>query len=249
MLRSGEQVRQLEGEVAQLRAQVASLEGRLRQKTHAEEALRRYITRDRKSAPTAQYLTHSQILEAEGIMAWPIAADASSYRYSLLIDRGNGHGVVPGAAATAGGALIGQVRAVHEQSSRVLLICDPSSRVPVRFLDVSARGKPFRIQPSDRSPAQGLLCGVRPDLYQVRYVPRDAEVQVGDAVVTSGLDGRFPSGLPIGKVTRTKRRELFLDIDLAPYTPIHALRTLIVLRPALEAESPEQEGDPLVAEN
>jgi len=249
MLRSGAEVRQLEEEAAQLRAQVASLEDRLRQKAHAEDALRKFITRDRKTTPNAQYLTHSQIIEAKGIMAWPIAADASSYRYSLLIDRGDGDGVVPGAAVTSGGALVGQVRSVRKQSSRVLLICDPSSRVPVRFLDASTRGKPFRIQPSDRSPAQGLLCGVRPGLYQVRYVPRDAEVQVGDSVVTSGLDGRFPSGLPVGKVTRTKRRELFLDLDLSPYTPIHALRALIVLQPALEAESSEQEGDSLVAEN
>jgi rod shape-determining protein MreC len=248
MLRSGREVRKLEDEVAQLRAQVALLEDRLREKSQSEAGLQSFILQ-RRTAPAAEYLTCSDIIEANGITAWPVARDASSWRYSVLVNRGTEHGVIPGAAVTSGGALVGEVKTSSRRSSRVLLICDPHSRVPVRFLDAGSPERAGRILPADHAPTQGLLSGVRPGLCWVQYVPRDAEIAVGDTVVTSGLDGRFPSGLLVGKVTGTKRQELFLDVEVAPSVPTGALRTLIVLRPKKETESPKGIGSPGVAQS
>jgi rod shape-determining protein MreC len=177
-----------------------------------------------------------------------VAKDASSWRYSVLVNRGTEHGVSPGAAVTSGGALVGEVNTASRRSSRVLLICDPHSRVSVRFLGPGPSEKAVRVLPSDRAPAQGLLSGVRPGLCRVQYVPRDAEIAAGDTVVTSGLDGRFPSGLLVGKVTGTRKQELFLDVEVSPSVPAGALRALLVLRPRKEPEGPQGNGNPGVAQ-
>jgi len=246
LLRSGQETRELEGEVARLRAQVALLEDRLREKSQSEAGLQSFL-QQRNAAPDAEYLTSAAVIEAAGIMAWPVARDASSWRYSVLVNRGTEHGVRPGAAVTSGGALVGEVKTAGGRSSRVLLICDPHARVPVRFLGLGSPEKAVRVLPADRAPAQGLLAGVRPGLCRVLYVPRDAQVALGDTVVTSGLDGRFPSGLLVGKVTGTKKQELFLDVEVSPSVPAGALRALLVLRPKNEPESP-QTGSPGVAQ-
>jgi rod shape-determining protein MreC len=134
----------------------------------------------------------------EGVMA-RVVADLSSgpLRRAVLVDRGSSSGIGPGWVVIARGALVGRVRTVESGSAEVLLISDPDSGVAVRHqLDRFAG----ILRGGNRGPAI---------LSRLEYVPRDQAVAVGDAIVTSGLDGVFPPGLLAGYV-----RDMYGDSPL-----------------------------------
>ncbi|UCF68013.1 MAG: rod shape-determining protein MreC [Acidobacteriota bacterium] len=144
-------------------------------------------------------------------------------RHAVLVDRGSKHGVSSGWVAIRGGALIGRLVVVTRRHAEVMLILDPDSGVAVRHqLDRYA----------------GVLRGGNQATARLEYVPRDHPVAVGDAIVTSGLDGLFPPGLLVGHV-----RELFADSPLT--WRIHVEVTFspetleeVLLVPPAGAESP-----------
>jgi rod shape-determining protein MreC len=119
-----------------------------------------------------------------------VVADLSAgpLRRAVLVDRGTDAGVWAGWVALDGGALVGRVRDATARSSEVLLIADPDSGVAVRHQE----GR-----------FSGILRGANrgsPRLARLDFIPRDQSVAVGDAIVTSGLDGVFPPGILVGHV-------------------------------------------------
>ena len=118
----------------------------------------------------------------------PVIADASSsYVRSLIVLAGQNDGVVKGQAAITGAGLVGRVLEVGKRASRVLLLTDISARVPVVI---------------ERTRDQAVLAGNNSDNPELQYLPRDVDIKVGDRIVTSGVGGNFPVGLPVGEVTR-----------------------------------------------
>ncbi|MBI2192306.1 MAG: rod shape-determining protein MreC [Planctomycetes bacterium] len=238
LFQRGGRVRELEAEVDRLRAELAAQEARSQQQRQELVGLQQFLAQKRGASPQAEFITLARPVQSVGISAWAVASDASSYRYSCLADRGNEHGVEAGSPVTAGGALVGRVRAVGSKTSRVLLLVDPSFRAAVRLIPGK---KPARApdggQQTADSALHGLLLGVRPGLCRVEYVPRDASVQPGDTVVTSGLDGQFPPGLWVGQVGRIARRDLFLDIEVRPGVTLESLQSLLILEKGLHSSA------------
>ena len=116
----------------------------------------------------------------------PVIADtSSSYVRSLIVLAGAGDGVVKGQAAISGAGLVGRVLEVGRRASRVLLLTDISARVPVVI---------------ERTRDQAVLAGNNSDNPELQYLPRDVDIKVGDRIVTSGVGGNFPVGLPVGEV-------------------------------------------------
>lgn len=116
----------------------------------------------------------------------PVIADASSgFVRGVIALAGRQHGVVKGQAAMVGNGIVGRVQDVGERVSRIMLLTDINSRLPILI---------------ERTRDQAVLAGNNSDLPDVNYLPRDADIKVGDHVVTSGLGGAFPPGLPVGEV-------------------------------------------------
>jgi rod shape-determining protein MreC len=120
------------------------------------------------------------------VTAEVIGTAGGSYSRNLLINRGSADGIVKGQAVASGAGLIGRVAEVGERASRVLLLTDLNSRIPVALDDTHERA---------------ILAGDNTDRPQLSYVPAHAKVQVGDKILTSGDGGVFPPGLPVGVVT------------------------------------------------
>ncbi len=114
-----------------------------------------------------------------------IAASGGAYVRSVLVAAGSRHGVRKGQAAVAGAGLAGRVHEVGDRSARVLLITDLNSRIPV-------------VVESSRD--QAILVGDNSDRPRLDYLRPNARVAPGDRVVTSGLGGIFPPGIPVGTV-------------------------------------------------
>jgi rod shape-determining protein MreC len=130
-------------------------------------------------------LKYSSEEPARSVAARVIGDSSGSFIRSLLINAGTREGVQRGHAAMTGTGLLGRVAATGARSSRVLLISDLNSRIPVLV---------------ESSRARAVLAGDNSKRPRLIFVSANADVKVGSRIVTSGHGGMFPTGLPIGVV-------------------------------------------------
>lgn len=139
-----------------------------------------------------------------------LADSGSPFRKSVLLNVGRRDGIRDGWATTDGLGLVGRISGVGQNSSRVLLLTDPESRVPIT------------IQPSGQN---AVLSGDNTRLPQVRFVEAPEAIRAGDRVVTSGDGGVFPAGLLVGQVAIGADGQLRLRLS-ADYERLEFLRVL-----------------------
>jgi rod shape-determining protein MreC len=124
------------------------------------------------------------------ISARVIADTGGPFMRGLIVTAGKLDGVREGMAAMTGDGLIGRVTEVGDWSSRVLLITDLNSRIPVTVMGSGDRA---------------ILAGDNSAHPKLMYLPQDAVLTPGARVVTSGHGGIFPPDLPIGVVAETQK--------------------------------------------
>lgn len=129
-----------------------------------------------------------------------------SFVRSVALNIGANDGVRKGLAAVVGEGVVGRVAEVGRRSSRVLLLTDLNSRLPIVIESTRVRA----VLAGDNSPEPHLI-----------YLPADAAIEEGQRVVTSGHGGAFPPGLPVGIVSAVGdggvRVELYADMDRREY--------------------------------
>lgn len=134
----------------------------------------------------------------------------SAFRQSVLLNVGGQDGIIDGWAVMDGLGLVGRISGVGQRTSRVVLLTDPSSRIPVT------------IQPSgDRA----LLTGDNTPLPFLDFIESLDNVRPGDRVVTSGDGGVFPPGLLVGQVVLGSDGRMRLRMA-ADYGRLEFLRVL-----------------------
>ena len=165
------------------------------------------------------------------VVAQVIAKDATNWFRTLLIDRGSGDGLERNAPVLTPQGVVGRVVEVAPIAARVQLVTDPVSSVGALI---------------QRTRVSGIAAGDGGATLRLRYLPLMADVEVGDRVVTSGMGGVFPKGIPLGTVTARERRSgaLFQEAILQPAADLSRLEEVVVLRglPA-KALGPEVGGD------
>lgn len=140
-----------------------------------------------------------------------VADSGSPFRQSVLLNVGESRdGIRDGWAVTDGLGLVGRVSGVGRYSSRVLLLTDSASRVPVT------------IQPSGQ---RALLTGDNSSLPVLDFIEAPEEVRPGDRVVSSGDGSVFPAGLLVGNVVLARDGRLRLRLT-ADYERLEFLRVL-----------------------
>ena len=139
-----------------------------------------------------------------------LADSGSPFRQSVLINVGARDGIRDGWATMDGIGVVGRVSGVGERTSRVILLTDSNSRVPVT------------IQPSGQ---KGLLSGDNTALPPIEFLEKGDEVRPGDRVVSSGDGGLFPAGLLVGQVVMGNDRRLRVSLS-ADYQRLEFLRVL-----------------------
>lgn len=142
------------------------------------------------------------------ITARVIADTGGAFNRGLVVTAGKLDGVREGMAAITGDGLIGRVTEVGDWSSRILLITDLNSRIPVTVMGTGDRA----ILAGDNSPQPRLM-----------YLAQDTILEAGSRVVTSGHGGIFPPDLPIGVVSET-RKGVYSLIPLADLGRINYVR-------------------------
>lgn len=141
------------------------------------------------------------------------------YSRKVVIDRGQTQGLVAGSPVITEAGVIGQLTRLYPLSSEVTLLVDKDAAVPV-----------LNVRTGSRSVALGSTSG---DGLELRFMAGNADVQVGDELRTSGLDGVYPPGLPVARVVDVDRKSQagFARIRLLPVASPDAVRHVLVLEP------------------
>ncbi|UFS70556.1 rod shape-determining protein MreC [Geomonas sp. RF6] len=145
-----------------------------------------------------------------------IGEDSSAWFKTLVVDRGSLDGLVEGMPVVASGGVVGRLVKVGPASSRVLLLTDHASAIAAVI---------------QRSRARGVVRGTGGGRCSMEFTVRDEDVKLGDSVVTSGIGGVFPPGLPLGEVTMVKKGEygVFQTIEVQPKVNIARIEEMLVL--------------------
>lgn len=156
-----------------------------------------------------------------------IGADPSKLVRSLIINRGTIDGVQRGMVVVSHLGLMGKITEVYQNTSRVLLVSDPTS---------VANGI------VQRSRVEGVVTGRADQKLRMQYVTKSADVVVGDLVVTSGLGGGYPRGLLIGSVDQVQSndQDLFKTIQIQPAFSPEGLRTVLLVKDFVPIELPRR---------
>ncbi|MEX1165769.1 MAG: rod shape-determining protein MreC [Hydrogenophaga sp.] len=147
------------------------------------------------------------------------AADPFSRR--VVIDRGQTHGVVAGSPVIDDGGVLGQVTRVYPLMSEVTLLIDSDQAIPV-----------LNVRTGVRSVAFGHT-GPEGEGLELRYTLANADIQKGDLLTTTGVDGVFPPGLPVAVVkdVGSRAESSFNRISCAPLARVHGALHVLVLTP------------------
>jgi rod shape-determining protein MreC len=154
-----------------------------------------------------------------------IAIDPSSWFRTILIDKGTKHGVERGMAVVSPDGIVGHVLQTSPHSAKVLLITDFNSSVDAIV---------------QRSRAKGLVEGNGENRCRLKYAPRAEDIQLGDRVVTSGLGGRYPKGLMVGKINKIEKKSygLFQQAEIILSANFSKLEEVFVITETRPVEIP-----------
>ncbi len=209
-----------------------ALEDQLREQ-HA--SLLRMAALGRENEELRRLLNLSQAIDDRFISARVLSVDLNPFSHRLIINQGRVDGIESSMAVVDQGGLIGQIDTVQATTSSVILITDPDHALPVRVARTGAVTLAYG-------------GGLNGDL-SLPDLPMNIDLQVGDALESSGLGGVFPEGLPVGVVNRIDRPrgESFAVATAEPVGQHDRSRFVMVLVPSVSAQSElGLEDDPIV---
>lgn len=171
-------------------------------------------------------------LDTPALAAEILYAVRDPFARRVVIDRGAMHGVETGQAIIDAVGVVGQVTRAFPLSSEVTLLTDKNQAIPVQL---------------ERTGLRAVLAGAGGGTLELKFLSANADVQVGDTLATSGLDGIYLPGLPVARVARIDRDGsfAFAHIECAPLAGVERHGQVLVLGrrtplPALpEAETQE----------
>lgn len=164
-----------------------------------------------------ELLASSSALEDRVLIAEILATSQDPYRHQIVLNKGERDGVYRGQAVLDAYGIMGQVVQVNPGSSVALLITDPDHGIPVEInrtgLQTIALG---------RGDGHGL---------SLPYLPGNADVKVGDLLVSSGLGGRFPAGYPVGEIHELRHAggESFMEAIAYPKAQLNQGRQALLV--------------------
>ncbi len=192
--------------------------------------LERYREQALENQRLRRLLGMREDLAPRSIAASVVTTQLSEQSRMAILDRGTEAGVSADQAVVAWGGAVGRVVLADSGFAKVRLLSDPNSGVAGLV---------------QRSRAEGMVLGRGDGTLEMLYVPKYADVVIGDRVVTSGLDGVFPRGFGVGRVTlvadvagATKSIRLEPEVDFRSLEEV-----LVILQPVAGAALPPPERE------
>jgi len=169
-------------------------------------------------------------LEQTSVMAEVLYGARDPFSRKLVLDKGLTDDIQAGAAVLDEAGVIGQVTRAYPFLSEVTLITDKNQAVPVQNL---------------RSGLRAIVFGNgREGTLDLRFMPVNADIQVGDTLVSSGIDGVYPAGLPVARVANIERNAAlaFARITCTPLGGVDRRGHVLIL--TVKRDLPERPSEP-----
>ncbi len=199
----------------------------LREKNEAlQRRLDDYLPKEVQYQEAVQTLKRLEaLLELRQELALPVTAarviayDPSLWSRCLILDKGKNQGVQVGFPVLVPTGVVGRVVEAYPEYAKVMLIVDRNS------------GADATLQ---RTRGRGILQGKGGNRCSLEYLPKNADVQIGDLVLTSGLGGIYPKGLALGHVTAIDKKVpgAFQEIEVTPTVDLSSLEEVLIARVA-----------------
>ncbi len=178
-------LRQRNAELEQLNSSLLAEKLSLREVEHENELLREFF-KFAKNRPGLE-------LRGAQIIGLAIGDESTNFLRRIIVDLGQIHGVKVGMPVITDQGLVGRVSEVNDSISKVLLLTDATSAVNAVL---------------QKSRLNGVVRGTASGDLLMDFIDQGVKFNVGEPVLTSGLGGRFPKGLPIGEVIEIRRRDI-----------------------------------------
>lgn len=153
--------------------------------------------------------------------------DLDPFRHRVLLDKGSSDGVFKGQAVLDAEGIFGQVSKVNAQTAEAILISDAEHAIPVQ---------------SNRSGLRTIAVGTGdPDRLTLPFVTSEADLKVGDLLLSTGMGGVFPPGYPVAEVTRVDRTTAtFALVEARPTAQLDRDREVLLVwfKPPVPAQPP-----------
>jgi rod shape-determining protein MreC len=168
--------------------------------------------------------------QVSGQVAQILYSARDPYARRVIVDKGQQDRVIAGQPVIDDIGIVGQVTRVFPFVAEVTLITDKEQAVPVQVVRTGMRSVVFGL-------GNGEL--------ELRFMPLNADIQSGDLLVTSGLDGIFPPGFPVAKVVHIESDTTytFAQIRCAPVAAVEHFSEVMVLDPRPPVALPEELAD------
>jgi rod shape-determining protein MreC len=197
-----------------------------RQNAELQRQLEEYKQREVHFQEAEQALTRLEnLLDLKRQVALPvigarvIAYDPTLWSRTAIINQGKAQGVKEGLPVLAPQGIVGRIVGVYPEYSKLMLIVDRKSSADAMV---------------QRTRIRGMLKGKGGNRCSLEFVPKSADVQVGDLVLASGLVGLYPKGLVFGKVTAANKKNpgVFQEIEVSPNVDLSTLEEVLVVKVA-----------------
>ena len=218
------------GSYLSTQVQLAEDNAALRAKTLTlAQNAQRYEAAEAETAQLRRLIGATEKIAVKATPAEVLYAGRDPFSHKVFINLGAHQGVKPGSPVTDEVGLVGQVTRVHPLISEVTLLTDRDLAIPVQVVRTGLRAVAFG------AGASGML--------ELRLMAANAEIQNGDRLVTSGIDGTYPAGLPVATVVRIERdaEHSFARVVSKPAGGVDRGRYLLVLSDE-SARPPRPEG-------
>jgi len=201
-------------DVASLRARNSELEAEVASLQREVITLQEQITEAEILSALLSYARNEP--DNRYIAVEVIGSDTSSFLRSIWINGGSDDGLAYGMPVVTEQGLIGRLVEVRSSLSRIQMVTDPEMTVNVRL---------------QNSRADGVLQAQINGEILVNLIPQDAELELEEIVLTSGLGGSYPADIPIGTVINIRKRdyELFQQASIEPNVDFEKLEIVLVI--------------------
>ena len=185
-----------------------------------EAQLQRMIILDAENKRLRMLLKASSDLKQDSTFAQLISIDFNPYRHFILLNHGLDNAINIGQPVINQEGVIGQIMEVTPYSSRAILITDPNHLLPIQI---------------NRNGLRGIAAGVgKLGELDIQNIENNSDVKVGDLLITSGLDGRFPAGYAVSEVISVvfDANNPFAKITARPTANFDKLREVLIISPS-----------------
>jgi rod shape-determining protein MreC len=178
-------------------------------------------------------LAAQERLPTTSVFAEILYAGRDPFSHKVVIDRGSQSSIQPGQPVIDDVGVIGQITRVFPLMSEVTLLSDKNQAIPLQVLRNGLRAIAYG--------------GAEGGMLDLRFMAANADIRNGDMLVTSGIDGIYPPGLPVAAVTRIERDAAyaFAKIYLTPTAGTDRYRQVLVLSAEAKAPPPAEAEQPV----